>query len=88
MKTTTLLLLGAAALAINGCIFHRSTSPSERRTVLEETTIIGPDARTVVTTLPAGYRSRTYRGTTYYYHGNTYYRANPSGGYVVTTRPW
>lgn len=56
--------------------------------MLEETTIIGPDARTVVTTLPAGYRSRTYRGTTYYYHGNTYYRANPSGGYVVTTRPW
>lgn len=76
-------LTGVSVFALSGCFSYESRAG---RTVVVDTAPVGV-RETVVTTLPAGYRSRVYRGTTYYYHNNVYYRARPDG-YVVVTRPW
>lgn len=86
MKTlTSLTLVGLVSVAVSGCFSYERRSPA-RTVVVTET---APTAReTVVTTLPSGYRTRVYRGTTYYYTRDVVYRSAPRGGYVVVTRPW
>jgi len=82
-KFIFLSLLTASALSVTGCfVYERKPA----RTVVVES---GPMVReTVVTTLPSGYRTRIYRGSTYYYSGDVVYRARPAGDYVVVNRPW
>lgn len=46
-----------------------------------------PTTSTVVTTLPNGYKTVTYRGTDYYTYNNTYYRPHGSG-YMVVANPY
>ncbi|MDX2081803.1 MAG: hypothetical protein SFU53_13550 [Terrimicrobiaceae bacterium] len=75
---TKLVLLAAACVLSSGCFSY------ERRTVATEPVVVREN---VVTTLPAGYRTRVYRGTTYYYRGDVVYRTGPRG-YVVVPRPW
>lgn len=81
MKTILALSLTSIVL-LSGCFTY------ERRT----SAVVDPAPTTTsvrtVTVLPAGYTTRTYRGTDYYYHRNVYYRSYPSGGYVVVPRPW
>ncbi len=87
MKTLlSLTVMAVAASATSGCFVYERRTPA--RTVVVEQTGISPVRETVVTTLPAGYRTRVYRGTTYYYNGDVYYRSYPAGGYVVVSRPW
>ena len=85
MKTAIpLAALAAITLTTSGCFTYERRVPA--RTVVVET---APTTReTVITTLPTGYRTRTVSGTTYYYTRSSYYRAYPSGGYVVVPRPW
>jgi hypothetical protein len=82
-KFIFLSLLAATTAAVSGCfVYERKPT---RTVVVEE----GPVVReTVITTLPSGYRTRIYRGSTYYYSGDVVYRTRPSGGYTVVTRPW
>ena len=83
MKTiSTLTLIAIMATITSGCI------SISRRTVEREVVTEPAGRETVITTLPAGYRTRIYKGTTYYYSGDVYYRTYPRGGYVVVTRPW
>ena len=83
MKTIICLsVLAVIALTNSGCIY---VSTPARRTVVQETRVVGP---TVITTLPPGHRIRTYRGVTYYEYDSVYYRTYPRGGYVVVERPW
>lgn len=83
MKTIlSLVTLAAMLLTTAGCFTFERTGPS--RVVVTETPAV-TTTRTV-TVLPSGYRTRVYRGTTYYYSGNVYYRSAP-GGYVVVDRP-
>ncbi len=85
MKTILTLALLTAGLATSGCfVYERRTVPD--RVVVHETTV-APGPR-VVTVLPAGYRTRSYRGVNYYYYDKVYYRTYPSGGYAVVPRPW
>lgn len=97
MKTLIpLSVLAAVAMTTTGCFVYERRAPA--RTVYVEpavttvtpvrTTVVSPVRETVVTTLPAGYRTRVYRGDNYYYSRNTYYRSYPRGGYVVVPRPW
>lgn len=82
MKTVTASLLALALLVTAGCIsYSRTTTP----VVVDPAPVVGSER--VVTVLPSGSKTRVYRGTTYYYYGDTVYRTAP-GGYVVTTRPW
>ncbi len=82
MKTISASLLALAILASAGCFsYERRTTP----VVVESGPVVGTER--VVTVLPTGSKTRVYRGTTYYYYGETVYRTAP-GGYVVTTRPW
>jgi hypothetical protein len=83
-KSTSVAALALMAVALSGCIYV-STPP--QRTVVQETRYVAPARETVITTLPPNYRVRVYRGTTYYVHGNVYYRAHPRG-YVIVRRPW
>jgi hypothetical protein len=83
-KLIPLAALVAITVTTSGCFVYERRVPA--RSVVVET---GPATReTVITTLPTGYRTRTYSGTTYYYTRNTYYRSYPRGGYVVVPRPW
>lgn len=83
-KLIPLAILATVAVTASGCFTYERRTPA--RTVVVES---APTTReTVITTLPSGYRTRTYSGTTYYYTRNTYYRSYPSGGYVVVPRPW
>jgi hypothetical protein len=85
MKTIRFLALLSTVLIASGCfVYEQRTVPS--RVVVEESTVSPPPQR-VVTVLPAGYRTRVYRGGTYYYYDGVYYRTHPSGGYVVVERP-
>ena len=85
MKTILSIVLLTTGLATSGCfVYERRTVPN--RVVVHETTV-SPSPR-VITVLPAGYRTRSYRGVNYYYSDNVYYRTYPSGGYVVVPRPW
>jgi hypothetical protein len=85
MKTILLLATFVTALASSACIvYERRTVPE--RVVVQETTM-SPGPR-VVTVLPAGYRTRVYRGVDYYYYDNVYYRRSPAGGYEVVAPPW
>lgn len=81
MKPSILLL--ALALPLGGCFSYRNETPR----VTRETVVSGPTVTRTVTVLPSGYRSRTYRGVTYYEQGGIYYRDVP-GGYTVVERPW
>lgn len=82
-KFVLLSLLAASALSLAGCFVYERRPT---RTVVVED---GPVVReTVVRTLPSGYRTRIYRGSTYYYSGDVVYRSRPTGDYVVVTRPW
>ncbi len=84
MKTILSLALISVALTTSGClVYERRTVP--QRVVVQETSV-GPQR--VVTVLPAGYRTRVYRGVNYYTYDNVYYRSYPSGGYAVVQRPW
>lgn len=86
MKTfASLTLVGLVSVAAVGCFSYERRTP-ERTVVVTETSPTVQE--TVVTTLPSGYRTRTYRGTTYYYTRDVVYRPAPRGGYVVVTRPW
>lgn len=79
----SLSLLAALVISTAGCFVY------ERRTV-GRTVVVDPVPSTttrVVTVLPTGYSTKVYRGSTYYYHRDTYYRTAP-GGYEVITRPW
>jgi hypothetical protein len=82
----SLSVLAVAASATSGCFVYERRVPA--RTVVVEQTGVAPARETVITTLPAGYRTRMYRGTTYYYNRDVYYRSLPAGGYVVVQRPW
>jgi len=86
MKTlASLTLIGLVSVTASGCFSYERRTP-DRTVVVTETS---PTMReTVVTRLPSGYRTRTYRGTTYYYTKDVVYRSAPRGGYVVVTRPW
>ena len=77
------LVIGTTALTLTGCFSYESRGT---RTVVVDPAPVGV-RETVVTTLPTGYRTRVYRGSTYYYTKNTYYQSRPNG-YVVVTRPW
>ena len=86
MKSILALTLAAFAFTTSGCfVYERRTVPT--RVVVRETTVTSTPQR-VVTVLPAGYRTRFYRGVNYYYYDNVYYRSYPSGGYTVVERPW
>ncbi len=94
MKSSSLLLLSVAvAVGLTSCISIERTAP--RTTVTREVTTTTPVRTTttpvverrVVTTLPRGYKTRTYLNTTYYYYDNVYYQSVP-GGYTVVERPW
>jgi hypothetical protein len=82
-KFLILSLITASTLAVSGCFVYERRPT--RTVVVEETPVV---RETVITTLPRGYRTRIYRGSTYYYSGDVVYRQRPSGGYVVVTRPW
>lgn len=69
--------------AVSGCFVYERRPT--RTVVVDDGPIVG---ETVITRLPSGYRTRIYRGTTYYYRGDVVYRTRPSGGYVIVTRPW
>jgi len=86
-KIPSLLALATAVVLAPGCVTVKTESPPVT-TVTPAPAVVVPARTTTVTTLPVGYRTRVYRGTTYYYHRNTYYRTYPSGGYVVVERPW
>lgn len=78
----SLNLLAAVALSLAGCVVVERRTP----VVVEPApSVVG---ETVITTLPSGYRTRIYRGTTYYYSGDVVYRTHSGGGYTVVTRPW
>lgn len=82
-KFICLSLLAASALAVSGCfVYERKPA---RTVVVESSPVV---RETVVTTLPSGYRTRIYRGSTYYYYNDVVYRSRPAGDYVVVTRPW
>lgn len=82
-KVTLFSLLAAMAVTLTGCfVYERKPA---RAVVVEDGPYVN---RTVITTLPTGYRTRIYRGTTYYYNRDVVYRAHPRGGYTVVTRPW
>jgi hypothetical protein len=84
MKKFILLgLTAASALAVSGCFVYERKPV--RTVVVEEPHVV---RESVITTLPVGYRTRIYRGSTYYYSGDVVYRTRPAGGYVVVTRPW
>lgn len=83
MKTPIFIAILTATLVTSGCFVYERRTP--QRVVVQETV---PARETVITTLPTGYRTRVYSGTTYYYSGETYYRVRPGGGYVVIPRPW
>ncbi|HEY5792595.1 MAG TPA: DUF6515 family protein [Chthoniobacterales bacterium] len=85
MKTPSSLLtlagIAGMSLLITSCI-NVQTRPVPETVVT--TTTYRPGY--VVTTLPVGYQTRVYRGTSYYYHRGTYYR--PSGTrYIVVREP-
>ena len=86
MKSLLGYSLAATAVVLSGCVYVDDEAPV-RRTVVQETRVVGP-TDTVITTLPPAHRVRVYRGTRYYYHNDVYYRARPRGGYVVVGRPW
>lgn len=73
------------AVTTAGCISYERHTP-DRTVVVTDTAPVAQE--TVVTTLPAGYRTRVYRGASYYYAGDVVYRSYPRGGYVVVPRPW
>jgi hypothetical protein len=86
MKTILSLAMLCIVLTTSGCfVYERRTVPS--RVVVEEPAV-GPAPTQVVTVLPAGYRTRVYRGVTYYDYGGVFYRSYPSGGYEVVERPY
>jgi hypothetical protein len=85
MKTILLIATCFTGLAISGCIVYEQRTVPDR-VVVQETTV-SPAPR-VITVLPAGYRTRAYRGVDYYYYDNLYYRRYPAGGYEVVDRPW
>jgi hypothetical protein len=85
MKTILLIATFVIGLATSGClVYERRSVPT--RVVVQETAV-SPSPR-VITVLPAGYRTRVYRGVDYYYYDNVYYRSYPTGGYEVVGRPW
>jgi len=84
MKPTICLSLFAAViLTTTGCFSYERRAT--RAVVVETTPVV---TETTVRTLPTGYRTRVYRGTTYYYTQDVVYRSRPTGDYVVVTRPW
>lgn len=86
-KTPLLFALASTVAFVPGCVTVKTESPPVT-TVTSAPAVVVPARTTVVSALPSGYRSKVYRGTTYYYYRDTYYRANPGGGYVVVERPW
>jgi len=86
MKTiASFTLLALVAITASGCLVYERRTPTRTVVVTEN----APAMReTVITTLPSGYRTRTYRGSSYYYTRDVVYRRYPSGGYVVVPRPW
>ncbi|MEO8205590.1 MAG: DUF6515 family protein [Chthoniobacterales bacterium] len=80
----SLLAATALSLVTSGCFYYHSDAPA-RRTVITETTT-APSRATVVTTLPAGYRTRVIQKKTYYYSNGVYYRTHDRG-YVVVPAP-
>jgi hypothetical protein len=85
MRTILLIATFLTGLATSGCLVYERRTVPERVVVHE--TAVSPAPR-VITVLPAGYRSRVYRGVDYYYDDNVYYRRHPAGGYEVVRRPW
>ena len=89
MKPLTTSLIAATALvtglSVSGCIYVHTTKTepvaTTTTTVTTETTRPGY----IVTTLPSGYTTRVYRGTTYYIYKDVYYRKT-SNGYVVVKK--
>lgn len=79
-----LAVLAAICATTTGCFVYERRTPA--RTVVVDAPVA--TRQTVITTLPTGYTTRVYRGNTYYYSRNVYYRTYPSGGYVVVPRPW
>lgn len=73
-----LLVTIMAFLMAAGCVtVKREPEPTTTTTYTER----------VITTLPTGYTTRVYGGTTYYTYGNVIYRTAP-GGYTVVPQPW
>lgn len=73
-----------AAVTSVGCFTYEKRTP-----VVVTSTAPAPVVREeTVTVLPSGYRTRTYRGSTYYYTTDRVYTSRPSGGYVVVPSPW
>ncbi len=79
------ILLALVAATVSGCIHYESRRPSRTVVVTDSTPVV---RETVVTTLPRGYRTRVYRGSSYYYSGDVVYRSHPRGGFVAVPRPW
>lgn len=86
MRMFSLVAVAATIVLAPGCLSIKTESAPVA--VTPAPAVVAPARTTVVTTLPSGYRTRVYRGSTYYYTRNTYYRTYPSGGYVVVERPW
>lgn len=86
MKTSaSFILLSIVATTLTGCFVYERRSPARTVVVTESAPVV---RETVVTTLPRGFRTRVYRGSTYYYNRDVVYRAHPRGGYTVVSRPW
>lgn len=87
MKTTASLLSATLAAAlITGCYYHDRPRTADRQ-LGPTMTAPGAAGETIISGLPRGYTTTTYRGTRYYRHGSTWYRDYPGGGYVVVAAP-
>lgn len=83
-KPTLLILAGVLGLSVfsTGCVIVRTREVPTETVVTQTTSKPGY----VVTTLPAGTKTRVYKGTTYYYYDGVYYQ--PQGRrYIVVTEP-
>lgn len=91
MKIPFLLIaIASTAILTTGCHKERRTTDSAAYTSMGKGG--GSMMRTserIVTSLPTGYRTRVYRGESYYEANNVYYRRSADRrGYTVVPRPW
>lgn len=84
-STSTILLASCAAVLCSGCFSYVRRTPDPVVVTTTSSPVVVQES--VVKTLPVGYRTRVYRGTTYYEYDNVYYRSG-TGGYAVVRRPW
>lgn len=88
MKSSANTLSGVVAAvmcAVTAGCFYEAPHHTTTTEYVPGPTVTGRAA--VITTLPSGYRTVTYRGTRYYTHSGVYYQPQGSG-YVVVQSPY